>query len=110
MLLNRHPLAGWQLLYRYTADLMCLDFCRPARPLELGMLAVTTVTTPLSVSYWQDVLSSHPDQALARYIIGGLGNGFRIGFRRGAPLKSAQNNLQSASAHPEAVREFVTKE
>ncbi len=74
------------------------------------MLAMTTVTTPFSVSYWQDVLSTHPDQALARYIIGGLGNGFRIGFRRGAPLKSAQNNLQSASAHPEAVREFVTKE
>ncbi len=74
------------------------------------MLAMTTVTTPLSVSYWQDVLSSHPDQALARYIIGGLGNDFRIGFRHGTPLKSAQNNLQSASAHPEAVREFVTKE
>ena len=89
---------------------MCLDFCRPAQPLHLEPPELSTVATPLKVQAWQKALSGHPDQALARYICDGLEWGFRIGFQRGSPLKPARNNLESASAHPEAVDEFIKKE
>ncbi len=104
------PVAGWQLLYRYTADLLCLEFCRPPPPTHPGPPALSIVTTPLNISAWQAALSAHPDQALARYITNGLRHGFRVGFCRESPLKPARDNLQSAPAHPEAVDEFITKE
>ena len=89
---------------------MCLDFCRPPRPVDLRLPELSRVTTPLSIWAWQEALSSHPDQALARYICEGLEQGFRIGFQRGSPLKSAQSNLGSASSHPEVVSEFIENE
>ena len=103
-------LAGWSLLYKYTADLLCLDFCRPSRPLDPRLPVLSAVKTPLNVAAWRSALSSHPDPALARYICQGLEQGFRVGFQRGSPLKSAARNLVSASLHPEAVNEFIVKE
>ena len=103
-------LAGWSLLYKYTADLLCLDFCRPSRPLDPRLPVLSAVKTPLNVAAWRSALSSHPDPALARYICQGLEQGFRVGFQRGSPLKSAARNLVSASLHPEAVNEFIAKE
>ena len=47
---------------------------------------------------------------MARYICSGIENSFRVGFKRGSPLRPAQSNLESASAHPEAVNEFIWKE
>ena len=41
---------GWDYLYPYTADLLCLDSCRPPGvplPPELS-----TVSTPLAVPAW----------------------------------------------------------
>ena len=61
-------------------------------------------------SHQQKALSIHPDPALVRYICSGLENSFRVGFKRGSPLKPARSNLESASAHPEAVNEFIWKE
>ena len=86
---------------------MCLDFCRPPQPVDLRLPELSRVTTPLSIRAWQEALSSHPDQALARYICEGLEQGFRIGFQRGSP---AQSNLGSASSHPEVVSEFIENE
>ena len=56
------------------------------------------------------MLLHHPDRAFAQYICKGLEQGFRVGFQRGSPLKSAQANLGSASEHPGAIEDFVTKE
>ncbi len=39
------PLTGWELLYQYTAGLMCLDFYRLLRLNLLGLSVVTTHTT-----------------------------------------------------------------
>ena len=103
-----HVIAGWARLYPYTADLICLELCgtghTPPHP------ALSAVTTPLRVQVWQQVLLHHPDRAIAQYICKGLEQGFRVGFQRGSPLKSAQANLGSASEHPEAIEDFVTKE
>ena len=59
--------SGWHLLYQHTADLLCLDFCRPPTS-----LALSPVSTPLAVDAWEQALVSHPDQAYARYICDGL--------------------------------------
>jgi len=68
------------------------------------------VFTPLVISRWQEVLTHHPDKALARYICNGLRVGFRIGFRHGSPLRSAAANTPSAEQHPQVVDEYLAKE
>ena len=100
-----HPPLIYRLvaLIQVQADLMCLDFCRPAHPLHLKPPELSTVATPLKVQALQKALSGHPDQARVRTYA-------MIGFQRGSPLKPAQNNLESASVHPEAVDEFIKKE
>ena len=52
----------------------------------------------------------HPDRAYARYVCDGLRYGFRVGFRHGAPLKSAMANMVSANHHPQIVSEYLHKE
>ncbi len=100
--------AGWHQLYRYTSDLMCLDFCRPSS--SQSALWAPSVSTPLVTASWADVLASHPDQAFASYIVRGLQEGFRIGYSRCTPLQSAQVNMQSAREHPEIIADYIQKE
>ena len=87
---------------------MCLNFCRPA--VEMAPPAWNTVTTPLQLPTWKLALRSHPDQAFAQYIIKGITEGFRIGYSRQAPLKSAQQNMYSAREHPEIIQDYLHKE
>ena len=68
------------------------------------------VRTPLRVEAWDRALASHPDRAFARYISHGLRHGFRIGFNRRAPLKSAASNMGSAQQHPAVINEYICKE
>ena len=102
-----HVITGWVWLYPYTADLMCLELCGIG---HTPHPALSAVTTPLRVQVWQQVFLHHPDWAFTQYICKGLEQRFRDGFQRGSPLKSAQANLGSASEHPEAIEDFVTKE
>ena len=92
----------------YTADLLCLDLCRPltSRCWEL----LQSVQSPLSPDAWSKALSSHPDRAYAGYITNGLRQGFRIGFNYSCTLRSASSNMASASHHPHVVEEYLTKE
>ena len=87
---------GWSLLYKYMADMLCLEFCRPPRPHTTQELYL--VSTPLCLDAWAAALVSHPDWAIARYICDGLRFGFRIGFQYGSPLKSASSNMLSTTA------------
>ena len=103
-----HQHLGATVMYRYTTDLLCLDFCRrtgatQARELEL-------VSTPLVVEAWARALSQHPDRAFARYVCTGLQFGFRIGFTNTIKLKSATANMGSAREHPSVVSEYLAKE
>ena len=68
------------------------------------------VSTPLRWSAWEESLCSHPDQALARYILRGLREGFCVGFNRSSPLKSAARNMHSAQKHPEVIQQYLDKE
>jgi len=83
---------------------------RPNVPRFLPPGTTFQTRTSRTLQGWQRALSTHPDQALARYIIDGIRHGFRIGFCRGSPLKPARSNLESAHAHPEAVNDFIAKE
>ena len=67
---------GWSSLYKYTAELICLDSYRPSQ--EHHCQALMAVTTPLSLPAWEQALSSHPDRAFAQYICRSLHHGFRI--------------------------------
>ena len=95
-------------MYRYTADLLCLDMARP--PIYEPPLPFDRATTPLIAPQWQRVLSHHPDREFARYILKGLTEGFRTGYRRANPLRSATGNMPSASQHPEVIDEYLRTE
>ena len=92
-----HP-PGWELMYPYTSDLLCLDACRP--PASSLPPALTAVSTPLVIPAWELALQAHPDRAFAQYIIDGLRHGFRIGFNRGGgePSISAGQHEVSPAA------------
>ena len=100
--------AEWMALYEYTADLLSLDHCRPLT--QHSSVELMRVVTPLRVKAWSRALKSHPDQALARYIVNGLQKGFRIGFDYSSPLKAAATNMRSAYLHPDVIGEDLQKE
>ena len=45
-----------------------------------------------------------------RFILAGIRDGFRIGFDRRCPLRSAHRNIPSAVEHPQVVSEYIAKE
>ena len=109
--LKRHPLlpVGWDQLYPYTADLLCLDSCRRPQPAPLPS-ELSVVSTPLVVPAWEAALRGHPDWAFIQYLLDGLTQGFRIGFNRAHPLRSASTNMGSAYLLPEVISTYLRKE
>ena len=104
------PHTGWDQLYTYTADLMCLDSRRPHQAETRLPRTITTVSTPLMPEAWATALANHPDKAFARYVCDGLRFGFRIGFSYDSPLRSAPANMVSARQHSTVVSEYLRKE
>ena len=80
-------------LYTYTADLLTLDLCRCPAP-----------------TAWEAALAGHPNRAFARYVTRGIREGFRIGFHRSRPLRSAARNMLSAYMHQEVIQTYLDKE
>ena len=104
-----HLPAGSRELYAYTADLLTLDLCRcPAPTAACSWLG--GVQTSLLCRAWEAALAGHPDRAFARYVTRGIREGFRIGFHRSRPLRSAACNMLSAYMHPEVIQAFLDKE
>ena len=99
---------GWDNLYRYTADLLCLDRFRPLH--DHTIPALSQVTTPLVIPAWEAALGTHPDKAFVRYISNGLRHGFRVGFQHQSPLRSTTSNMPSALEHPDTVQRYIADE
>lgn len=60
---------------------------------------------------WEECLASHPDRAYVEFLVQGLREGFRIGFRHGSvSCHSAASNMQSADVHPEVIKDFLSSE
>ena len=85
-----------------------MNFCRPHK--EHRAHELMTVATPLCLQAWEEALAPHPDRAFARYLCDGLQFGFRIGFKRGSPLRSASSNMESARQHPEVIHQYLHNE
>lgn len=93
----------------YMSDLLALDACRSGNPTHLP-LGMRTITTPLVQRTWERSLAEHPDQRLAKFIMDGIKNGFRIGFNYCHQCRSSLSNMASAQAHPEAVSKYLEEE
>ena len=99
-----------QTRYRYTADLLALQSCRPQVATMLPPFCCKIIT-PLRVDAWRRALSSHPDVELRDYILNGICQGFRIGFSHNSQsTRPSQSNMLSARDHPEPVREYLQTE
>ena len=80
--------------YRYGDDLAALAACNQSSESPLPV-ALAAVSSPVQVEQWVDGLASHPNRQFVQYICTGLSQGFRSGFQRGRPLRSARRNMGS---------------
>ena len=97
--------------YPYTRDLVELQCRKPTSQTINIPLEGTVVRTPLAVHEWREWLRPHPDRSYAEYLLHGLEQGFRIGFKYGdCTCTSAKSNMQSARANPAVVDEYLKKE
>ena len=53
--------------------------------------------SPLKLGAWERALAAHPDAEYTQYLLRGIREGFRIGYDRRSPLRSAVANMPSAS-------------
>ena len=54
---------------------------------------------------------THPDQSFVTYLLDGLQNGFCVGFNPASvSLKSAKQNMPSASLQPSAIDDYISSE
>ena len=77
----------------FTRDLQTLQGRTSERkpPPEVG-----GVNTPLVIDEGRRCLANHPDREFVDYIVRGLEEGFRLGFRhRGSEHRSAKSNMHS---------------
>ena len=95
--------------YRYGDDLAALAACNQSSESPLPV-ALAAVSSPVQVEQWVDGLASHPDRQFVQYICSGLSQGFRIGFQRGRPLRSARRNMGSANANSGVVDAYLDGE
>ena len=69
------------------------------------------MNTPLVINEWRKCLAKHPDKEFVDYIIRGLEEGFRLGFRCGACARqSARSNMHSARERPEVIDDYLARE
>ena len=70
------------------------------------------VVTPLRWKAWDYFLVSHPDQEYCKYIVTGLWEGLRIGFKynRLKDCKKAISKMVSTTQKPKIVRDYLSKE
>ena len=82
----------------------------PAAPPQLPV-ELQAITTPLVPSRWCEFLQHHPDTVFSSYILEGITEGFRIGFKYcGHSLKPRSRNLLSAYEHQSVVESYIEKE
>ena len=73
--------------------------------------ALTKVSSPLQSEEWAKDFGQHPDKEFSCYIIGGIKEGFKIGFAYQKYLcRSAKSNMRLAIMNPTVVEEYLTLE
>eukprot|EP00731_Ephydatia_muelleri_P033273 Em0027g21a len=97
-------------MYKYTADLLALDQCRPLPDTQCTHKYRAGITTPLRWEGWEHALRLHPDRQFVHYIVSGLREGFRVGFNYSRLCSGRVANMPSAREHPQVVREYLATE
>ena len=69
------------------------------------------VQTPLKIVEWERSLRQHPDRDLCKYLLRGLTEGFKIGFRYGScSSRGARSNMKSATENPRVIDDYLSRE
>ena len=67
--------------------------------------------SPIRVEKLRQEVLTHPDQSFVTYVLDGLENGFRVGFNPlSVSLKSATQNMPSASLQPSVIDDYLNTE
>ena len=67
--------------------------------------------SPIRVDKLRQEVLTHPDQSFVNYVLDGLQNGFRVGFNPASvSLKSATQNMPSASLQPSVIDDYLHTE
>ncbi len=77
---------------------------------RLVLQCMSAVSTPLQVGEWAALLSNHPDAAFVDYLLCGIAQVFRVGFKPHSRLRSAKRNFTSVEQHPEVVQKYLDLE
>ena len=94
----------------YTHHLLALDSCRPLCQTPLPCEG-RSIISPLKAHVWSSLLATHPDSRLAEYLVRGITEGFRIGFRYSEFFtRPANSNMPSALANPTPVTSYIQTE
>ena len=94
----------------YLQELLELERCVPPVGRKVGK-ALSHVNTLLRPAQWEEALVGHPDREFAAYVIRGLREGFRVGYKYGShALTPASRNMQSARQNRQVVEEYLGKE
>ena len=93
-----------------SAQSSCLNFSSIIDCLQQDLVSPSRVT-PINAEKLQHELYFHPDQTQVDYVISGLSNGFHLGFNpRAVSLKSARQNMPSASLQPSVIDQYLLTE
>lgn len=71
---------------------------------------LTTVNSPLVWAEWCKALHEHPDQRFSSFLLGGIKQGFRVGFNPCQLLQPTEENMSSAAINPTPVTEYLQTE
>lgn len=87
-----------------------MDSCRRAPPIRLPPYA-NSIVSPLDWRQWQASLSRHPDKAFADFVVGGIRDGFRVGYvGTPADCKKAPKNMRSAKEQRAVINAYLADE
>ena len=92
------------------ADLISLDQCQALVGEGSVQEKLGGVFTPLKLEHWESLLTSHPDKEYVNYLLKGIGEGFRIGFKEAGSVSSARKNMRSALENSEVVSAYLAEE
>ncbi len=95
--------------YIYMDALRVLANRAPPQPLPLPSY-LRKVVTPLRYRVWESQLRDHPDPEFAGYLLDGIRLGFRVGFDRGHPCRSAKRNMASAAHNATVIESYLERE
>lgn len=97
--------------YPYTDHLKEMDRRHPGPGCREPPSWLRTITSPLVLAGWRELLKGHPDAEYRDYILRGLEQGFRIGFNyQKHACKGAKTNMKSALSQCEVVDKYLAKE